>query len=337
MKTNLLTTTLLLATTAFFGQETKSKIFNLDSLHNITTEKKIFYTRIVQDYNTKKDLYVVTDYFYPSGKINMDARSKNKDVLRLEGTRIDYYENGNKKQESNYVDNKLSGKQISWYDNNVKKSEKEMTWDTKNKISETSVIAFWNPEGTQTVTDGNGDIEENDEEFYEKGKIENSKKQGIWEGKSIKRNYTFTEIYKNGKFVSGISTDENNDKHPYKEILQKPVPTKGMADFYQHIGRNFKTPNIQGLKGKIYLSFVLDKEGNPINFRILRDLGYGTGQEGIKAVASYGKWIPGKMRGIPTKVMYSLPISIQSGENSYDRSQNPTNESEMMRNTNPRW
>jgi hypothetical protein len=211
-----------------------------------------------------------------------------------------------------------------------------MIWDAKNKTSETNLIAFWNPEGTQTVIDGKGQVEETVDEFYEKGEIENSKKQGIWEGKSLKRNYTFTEIYKNGKFVSGISTDGNNDRYPYKELLQKPVPAKGMADFYQHIGRNYKTPNVQGLKGKIYLSFVVDKEGYPINFRILRDLGYGTGQEGIKAIASYGKWIPGKMRGIPTRVMYSLPISIQApeGSNQIQPSQPGT---DIMKNTNPNW
>jgi antitoxin component YwqK of YwqJK toxin-antitoxin module len=105
MKNNLLTTTLLLAATALFAQDNGNKVFYLDSLHNITTEKKFFYTRTVEDYNSKKDLYVVTDYYHPSGKINMSATSKNKDVLRLEGTRTDYYENGNKKQESNYIDN----------------------------------------------------------------------------------------------------------------------------------------------------------------------------------------------------------------------------------------
>lgn len=38
MKTKVLTTTLLLATMALYSQE--NKVFYLDSLHNITTEKK---------------------------------------------------------------------------------------------------------------------------------------------------------------------------------------------------------------------------------------------------------------------------------------------------------
>ncbi|MBA0884466.1 energy transducer TonB [Flavobacterium sp. BBQ-18] len=266
----------------------------------------------------------------------MSATSKNKDVLRLEGTRIDYYENGNKKQESNYVDNQLSGKQISWYENNVKKSEKEMVWDAKNKTTETNVIAFWNSEGKQTVIDGNGQVEETDDEIYEKGEIKNAKKEGIWEGKHLKEKYSFTEIYKNGVFVSGISADENNNKYPYKELIEKANPSKGMDDFYRHIGRNYRTPNVQGLRGKIYLTFVVDKDGSLTNFRVLRDLGYGTGQEGIKAVSSYGKWTPGKMRGVPVKVLYSIPISIQTAEVN-NQTQPFQTGANTIKNTNPNW
>lgn len=241
----------------------------------------------------------------------MSATSKNKDVLQLAGIRVDYYENGNKKQESNYVDNHLSGKQISWYENNLKKSEKEIIWDTKNKTTETNIISFWNPDGTQTVIDGNGNIEEtNDDEIYEKGEIKNGGKDGIWEGKNLKRDYTFTEIYKKGKFISGISSDKNNQKYPYKEIFTKPIPERGLAHFYKHVGKTFKTPDVSGLNGKVYISFVVDKDGTLTDFKIIKDIGYDTGKEAIKALSTYDKWTPGKMRGISTRVMYSLPITI---------------------------
>jgi antitoxin component YwqK of YwqJK toxin-antitoxin module len=314
MKTNLLTTTLLLASISLFAQDDKNKVFYLDSLHKVTNEKNYDYTRVVEDYTAKKNLYTVSEY-YKSGKIRMNATSKNKNNLQLEGLRIDYYENGNKKQESNYVDNKLTGKQFSWYENNVKKSEKEIIQDTKNKTSETKTLQFWNSEGKQTVLDGNGQIEETEGEFYEKGEVKDGEKQGVWKGKSIKRNYTFTEKYKNGKLISGISTDTSNNNYPYKELMEKPEPRKGFTDFYQHIGKNFKTPDVPGLHGKIHVTFVVDKDGSLTDVRVLKDLGYNTKDEAIKAVSSYGKWTPGKMRGVPTRVLYSLPISVNNGNN----------------------
>ncbi|MBP6757804.1 MAG: energy transducer TonB [Flavobacterium sp.] len=262
----------------------------------------------------------------------MKAISTSKDKLKLEGPRIDYYENGNIKQESNYVDNKLNGKQIDWYENKVKKSEKEIVWDFKTKDFNIKILQFWNKEGQQTVTDGNGQFEDSDDKVYEKGKLINGLKHGIWEGKNLKEKSSYTEIYNEGILVSGISTDDNNNKYPYNELMTKPTPAKGMTDFYSYIQKNYKIPETQGLKGKVYTTFLVDKDGSIMNIRVLRDVGYGTGIEAIRVIASYGKWIPGKKRGLPVKTSYSLPINIHSIGN-YP-SQEPTYESEMTRTTN---
>lgn len=336
MKTNLLTAALLLATTVFFAQDNGNKVFYLDSLHNITTEKKFFYTRTVEDYNSKKDLYVVTDYYHPSGKINMSATSKNKDVLRLEGTRTDYYENGNKKQESNYVNNRLNGKQISWYESNVKKSEKEITWDTNNKTSETNVIAFWNPEGKQTVIDGNGQVEDSDEDNFEKGEIKDGKKHGIWTGKNLKEKISYSEIYKNGNLTSGISSDENNNKFPYKKITEKPTPAKGMDDFYMFIGKNFKMPKQEDINGRVLTKFIINKNGYITDIEIVKSLREDLDKQAIQLISQYGSWIPGKKRGIPRIETFTLPISVKSptGSNQIHYSQPGT---DIIKNTNPNW
>ncbi len=210
-----------------------------------------------------------------------------------------------------------------------------MTWDAKKKETETSVLQFWTPEGTQTVVDGNGQMESTEEDYYEKGTVLNGKKEGIWEGKNLKENYTFTEIYKNEKFVSGISTDANNNKFPYKSLFEKPEAKNGMMSFYQFIGKNYKTPNINGLHGKVYVTFVVDKDGSLSNFKILSDVGYGSGEEAIRVLQKAEKWIPGKTKGIPTKVLFSLPISIQtSNSTNSSLNQGPSYESERARTTN---
>jgi antitoxin component YwqK of YwqJK toxin-antitoxin module len=308
----------------------------LDSLFNMGTEKNYKYIRVVKDYkNANQKSYEVKD-FYKSGKIAMSGTTSKRDKIIKTGTFVYYYENGNIKQESYYVDNKLSGKQIDWYENNIKKSEKEIVWDSKTEDYNIKTLQFWNKEGQQTAIDGNGQFEDSDDKVYEKGELKNGVKQGIWEGKNLKEKFSFTEIYNEGKFISGVSTDENNTKYPYKELITKPTPAKGMSDFYSHIGKNYKTPDVQGLKGKIYTTFVIDTDGSITNIRVLRDVGYGSGKEAIRVIASYGKWIPGKMRGINTKATYSIPLNIQTS-NSNHQNQGPTFESEMARNTNRNW
>lgn len=332
MKNSPLTTILLLSSMALFAQDDKNKVFYLDSLHKVTTDKNYQYTRIVEDYNAKKDTYIVSEY-YSSGKISMNAITKNKNNLQLEGARIDYYENGNKKQESNYVDNKLSGKQISWYENNQKKSEKEITWNPQNKTTETNVLQFWNPEGTQTVIDGNGQYEETNENLYEKGELKNGKKEGTWTGKNIKEKFSYTELYKNGDLISGISTDENNNKFPYKEIMEKPTPAKGLDDFYMFIGRNFKTPKDENINGKIQTKFIIDKSGKLTDIKTVKGIREDLDTQAIKVIYQYGNWIPGKKRGIPVSTPYNFPISLKSSTNS----QNNSYPNDIIKNTNPNW
>ncbi|MES2239678.1 MAG: energy transducer TonB [Bacteroidota bacterium] len=359
MKTNLLTISLLLITSAMFSQTIEPTRYYLDSLKNITILQNYKYIRVVENYKNETNLFLFTDY-YRSGAINMKAISRKKDKAdfhgpkleyyengkekkesnyiknKLNGTQIELYENGNKKQESNYIDNNLNGKQLEWYENGEKKTEKEITWDIDNKNSITKIMQFWNKEKQQTVIDGNGEYENTDENLYEKGPIKNGEKQGVWEGKNLKENYSFSEIYKNGKFTSGISTDKNNNKFPYKEFMEKAIPKNGITNFYQYIGRNYKSPNIQGLSGKVYATFIVDKDGSLTDFKILRDIGHDTGQEAIRVLSKAEKWIPGKMRGIPTKVLYSLPISIQTAVNTNQNlpSQRGSN---MMNNTNSPW
>lgn len=62
--------------------------------------------------------------------------------------------------------------------------------------------------------------------------------------------------------------------------------------------------------GKIYMTFVVDKDGTLIEPKILRGLGYGLDENAILLVKNAKKWNPGVKRGIPTRVLYSLPITI---------------------------
>jgi len=335
MKTKLLTTSLFLITTGIYAQIMEPTRFNLDSLHNPTTKTDYKYIRVVENFKNDPNLFLFTDY-YKSGKVSMKAISTKKDKPYYNGPKIDYYENGNKKQETNYTNNKMEGKQADWYENGNKQSEKLISWNTVTKDYEALILQFWKQDGEQTVIDGNGTYDYADNKIIEKRPLKNGKKEGVWEGKDLKEKYTYSEIYNVGTFISGISADEHNNKFPYKELSEKPTPVNGMPSFYSFIGKNYKCPKVQDLKGKIYVSFWIDKDGSLTNTRVLRDIGYGTGQEAIRVLQKAEKWIPGKMRGIPTKVMYSLPIAIQTPEGNYQMQPSQPG-TDIMKNTNPNW
>ncbi|PJJ10518.1 beta-lactamase regulating signal transducer with metallopeptidase domain [Flavobacterium sp. 1] len=105
---------------------------------------------------------------------------------------------------------------------------------------------------------------------------------------------------------------QENEIHNLAQISDKPEFPGGIEKFYQFVGTNFKTPSEPNLKGKVYITFIIEKDGSLSDFKILRDIGYGTGDEAIRVLKLSPKWIPGKIDGNPVKVMYSLPITIQS-------------------------
>jgi protein TonB len=91
----------------------------------------------------------------------------------------------------------------------------------------------------------------------------------------------------------------------------KPDFPGGIQEFYKFIGKNYKTPNVKNLKGKVFVMFVIEKDGSLTDIKVLRDIGHGTGEEAVRVLKECPKWLPGEQNGKKVRVLYSLPISIQ--------------------------
>lgn len=105
-----------------------------------------------------------------------------------------------------------------------------------------------------------------------------------------------------------------NEVYNTAGITEKPDFPGGIMEFYKFVGNNFKTPEQPNLKGKVYITFIIEKDGSLSDIKNIRDIGFGTGEEAIRVLKICPNWIPGKLNGVPVRVMYSLPISIQSGK-----------------------
>ena len=97
-------------------------------------------------------------------------------------------------------------------------------------------------------------------------------------------------------------------------IEVKPDFPGGMAKFYKYVGNNYRTPEEEGLSGKVYVTFVVEKDGSLTDIKVVRDIGYGTGKEAVRVLKSCPKWNPGEQNGKKVRVLYSLPITIQTAE-----------------------
>lgn len=111
-----------------------------------------------------------------------------------------------------------------------------------------------------------------------------------------------------------IPSDDDETVRNTASIEKKPEYPGGIEAFYKFVGTNFKAPDEEGLKGKVYVTFIVEKDGSLSDFKILRDIGHGTGEEAIRVLKLSPNWSPGEVKGVAVRTMYSLPITIQSPE-----------------------
>ncbi|MDE7357323.1 MAG: energy transducer TonB, partial [Bacteroidales bacterium] len=87
----------------------------------------------------------------------------------------------------------------------------------------------------------------------------------------------------------------------------------GDEAFYQYIAANIRYPVVameSGISGRVYVTFVVEKDGSITDVKVLRGIGGGCDEEAVRVVKAMPKWKPGKQRGRPVRVLYRVPINF---------------------------
>jgi len=112
------------------------------------------------------------------------------------------------------------------------------------------------------------------------------------------------------------SASESDEVINLAGLTKQPEYPGGMPEFYNYINKNFTIPDVKENKVlKIYISFVIEKDGSMSSIKVLRDPGYGAGEEAVRVLKSVPeKWIPGEMDGKTVRSSYTLPITLNIGD-----------------------
>ncbi|NOU17725.1 MAG: energy transducer TonB [Bacteroidales bacterium] len=111
---------------------------------------------------------------------------------------------------------------------------------------------------------------------------------------------------------------ENNSIIDIGVISEKPFfGTDGDNEFRRWIAQNIRYPQAPqeaGIQGKVYLQFVIEKDGGVSNVQVLRSVDPLIDKEAIRVLESSPKWSPGKQQGIAVRVRYTFPIAFVISE-----------------------
>ena len=119
----------------------------------------------------------------------------------------------------------------------------------------------------------------------------------------------------NGEPVStgtATGTESGDGVMPSVRLEVQPQFPGGLDKFYKKVSDEFEAPQTaEHITLRVYVSFVVEKDGSMSNITVLRDPGYGAGKEAIRVLKSIKtKWSPGKINNKAVRTAYNLPITI---------------------------
>jgi TonB family protein len=68
----------------------------------------------------------------------------------------------------------------------------------------------------------------------------------------------------------------------------------------------------EGIHGRVFVNFIVEKDGSISGVKILRGIGHGCDEETVRVVRAMPKWVPGEQRGQKVRVSFNLPIKFIS-------------------------
>lgn len=296
----------------------------------VSKSKAVYYKQISKH---SKGLWKV-DEFYMDSSIAVSGFSSKKNGSIKQGEWIWYFknENGNSgdsnesvqiKSKCSYSDNKRHGETTHFYSNGVLKEKTIFHDGYKNSIHK-----YYRNGQLKSKSEFKNKIPLTRLDFYENGQIKNDV---VFELQDDLKILIVKSYYDNGnllrdsrymspirsyayKFLSGNCYDENGNKIPEITFMRMALFPGGTEMLRKYISSNVKYPKnaaIEQIQGKVYVSYIIDKEGDVIKPSIARSDDWRLDEEALRVVRNMPRHTPGIRYGELVTISYTIPINFR--------------------------
>lgn len=118
--------------------------------------------------------------------------------------------------------------------------------------------------------------------------------------------FNLTSVHSNG---------QEDDKNKVYFIVEEMPEFQGGEDtLRKYISEEVKYPEIarkNGIQGKVYITFYVDKNGKVTNPKVIRGVDSSLDKEALRVVKGMPDWKPGKEKGEPVNVSFTIPIAFK--------------------------
>ena len=100
-----------------------------------------------------------------------------------------------------------------------------------------------------------------------------------------------------------------------EQMPEFPGKEKAMMEFVTHNIHYPEEAKEKGIEGRVFVGFVVEKDGSINEVKVLKGIGHGCDEEAVRVVKSMPKWKPGMQKGKPVRVHYQMPFFFKLSDN----------------------
>ena len=110
-----------------------------------------------------------------------------------------------------------------------------------------------------------------------------------------------------------ITTVDGNGK-VFTSVEHEPEFKGGLQEFYKYLRDSIHYPANavkNHIEGRVFLSFIVEKDGSLSNIKIVRSVSEDIDSEAIRVLKDSPVWNPGLQNGKPVRVSYVMPLDFR--------------------------
>ncbi len=108
-----------------------------------------------------------------------------------------------------------------------------------------------------------------------------------------------------------VEEEASDEGEIFQVVEQMPEFPGGMNALMAYLNKNIKYPSIaqdNNIQGRVLVSFVVNKDGSIVDPEVVKSVDASLDKEAMRVIKAMPKWNPGKQRGKPVRVKYTVPV-----------------------------
>ncbi len=108
--------------------------------------------------------------------------------------------------------------------------------------------------------------------------------------------------------------EEEAAQQIFTVVEEMPEFPGGAGELMKYLAKSIKYPVIaqeNGIQGRVICTFVVNRDGSIVDAEVVRGVDPSLDKEALRVIQSMPKWKPGKQRGKPVRVKYTVPVTFR--------------------------